>query len=85
MRQRYANRTFIDRMWGESLQFGRRANLNALPDTVRQQVFQSPPAVWSRFAQWSVTRFTGPSGWQGGYTGLSGHGARSQVVSAAIR
>lgn len=85
MRQRSSNRTFIDRMWGEGLQFGRRTNLNALPDTVRQEVFQSPPAVWGRFAQWAVTRYTGPSGWQGGYTGLSGHGARSQVVVAAIR
>ncbi len=85
MRQRYVNRTFIDRMWGEGLQFGRRSNLNAMPDTVQQRTFQSPPSVWGRFAQWAVVRHAGPSGWQGGYTGLSGHGAKSQVVVSAIR
>ncbi len=84
VRQRFANRTFIDRMWGEDLTFGRRSNLNALPDTVQQRIYQGAPDIWGRFAQWSVIRHDGPAGWRGGYTGLSGGTARSQVVISAI-
>lgn len=85
MRQRFPNRTFIDRMWGEDLTFGRRSNINAVPDTVQQRTFQSEPAVWGNFAQWAVVTHAGPSGWRGGYTGLSGHPATSQIVMSAIR
>ncbi len=85
LRQRFPNRTFIDRMWGEDLTFGRRSNLNAIPDTVQQRVYQGAPSVWSRFAQWSEIRHGGPSGWRGGYSGLSGHPAKSAIVMSAIR
>lgn len=84
LRQRFPNRTFIDRMWGEDLTFGRRSNLQALPDTVQQRVYQSKPAVWSRFAQWAEIRHDGSSGWRGGYSGLSGHPATSKIVMSAI-
>lgn len=85
MRQRFPNRTYIDRMWGEDLTFGRRSNLDARPDTVQQRIYQGMPSVWSHFAQWPVIQHDGPSGWAGGYTGLSGRSATSQIVISSIR
>jgi hypothetical protein len=83
-RERLANKTFRD--------IARRGNLASqsvgstatFADRKDQRLFQSAPDVYGRFATWAVVRFSGPTGWAGGYSGVSTRSARTQIVVAAI-
>lgn len=83
-RERLPNRTFRDLMRGEQLLTQQLRVVGSISDRVDQRVFQSAPDVYGRFATWAIVRFDGPTGWAGGYSGLSARGATSRIVVATL-
>lgn len=83
-RERLSNKTFRDILRRGELTTGRISVGATFTDRKDQRLFQSAPDVYGRFATWAIVRFAGPTGWSGGYSGVSTQPARTQIVTAAI-
>jgi hypothetical protein len=76
---------FIDRIRTYDLGRRRLGTPIALPDSAGQRLFLSPPALGRSTVAWAQVRLATAGGAQGGFLGLPPTGARSRVVTAALR
>ncbi len=83
-RERLPNRSFRDLMRSANLITETVNTAANLPDRSDQRIFQSPPDLYGRFATWAIVRFGGPTGWAGGYSGVSTQPATTQIVVSAV-
>jgi hypothetical protein len=76
---------FIDRIRVYDLGRKRASIPIALPDSAGQRLFLSPPALGRSTVAWAQVRLATASGAQGGFLGLPPTGARSRLVTSALR
>lgn len=83
-RTQRSRRGFLDTVRSGTVIRGPRRRVDQTADVRRQRYFVGPPVIWRGVVTWSVTKFTAPGGWRGGYEGLAARRARTKIMAARL-